>query len=351
VNTKIIPNKTEKIDFSLPIKKNTPGTTVVRIFIESYDDKLNDDTIAFKTIVLPAPGGSLLSSSSKSTKALYQPSKTFDVTVLNQPVIYDFTSPRAFGNADYNATSGANKGWRVSTMAFTKSKRSISGSSFTAPNASNQLEVQFATSDSTLEDSTITLAVKYTDNASGCDTVINRDILIYPSIKPNFTPPLKICDNDNVLFENRSAVRSGSMEFLWDFGTGNPGDTSNAPEPVFVFPKKGTYNVKLTAKTMPYGFAFSNTISVTVNEIPAVQFTRENACEGQKIILKNLTTPSNSQVLWNFGNGTQSNTWSPSVKYAKAGTYLITLSANLNGCNAFQPKEFINLTDPLPNSN
>ncbi len=334
VNTKIIPNKTEKIDFSLPIKKNTPGTTVVRIFIESYDDKLNDDTITFKTIVLPAPGGSVFTSSSKATKALYQPSKTFDVTVLNQPVIFDFTPPRAFSNADYNATSGTKSGWMVSTMAFTKSKRSISGSSFIAPTTSNQLEVQFVTTDSTLEDSTITLAVKYTDNASGCDTVINRDILIYPSIKPNFISPPKICDMDNVLFENSSQVRSGSMEFLWDFGTGNSADTSNAPEPVFIFPKKGTYNVKLTAKTMPYGFAFSNTYTVTVNEIPEIKFTRENACEGQKITLQNFTTPSNSRVTWNFGDGTQSNVWSPSVKYAKAGTYLITLTANLNGCNA-----------------
>ena len=349
VTSRIIPDKTEKIDFKFPIKKNTVGKTTIKIFLDANDDKLTDDTLTFTTTVLPAPGGSLFSASSKPTKALYQPNKLNDVTVINQPIIFDFTAPRAFKNNQYDASAGTTNGWQISTSAFTKSKRTISGSSFTAPTSSNNLEVQFVTSDSTLEDSTITLAVRFIDNSTGCDTTLTRNILIYPTIKPNFIFPAKICDGDNVLFENRSTVRSGSMEFHWEFGTTNSGDTSNAPEPVFEFPKKGTYNVKLLAKTLPYGFTFSKTITVTVNEIPSIKFTKVNACEGQKINFQNSTTPSNSQVSWNFGDGSQSSTWAPSIQYKKAGTFLVTLTASLNGCNAVASQRVYQFERPKSN--
>ena len=349
VTTKILPEATEKIDFKLPIKKNRVGTTTIQIFLDANDDNLIDDTLTFRTNVLPAPGGSTMASSSKATKALYQPTKLNDVTVINQPVIYDFSAPRAFNNSEYDASTGASTGWQASIMAYTKSKRSISGASFTSPNSSTNLEAQFVSSDSTLEDSTITLAVRFVNNATGCDTVITRNILIYPSIKPNFIIPSKICDGDNVLFENRSTVRSGSMEFHWEFGTTSSADTSNAPEPVFEFPKKGTYNVKLIAKTLPYGFAFAKTISVVVNEIPSIKFTKVNACEGQKINIQNNTTPSNAQVTWNFGDGSQSSAWAPSIQYKKAGTYFVTLTASLNGCNAVASQRVYQFERPKSN--
>lgn len=349
VQTRILPDKTEKIDFKFPIKKNQVGTTIVKIFLDANDDKLSDDTLTFKTVVLPAPGGSQFVASSKPTKALYQPTKINDVTVIHQPLIFDFTSPRAFNNNNYDASLNTSNGWQVAATAYTKSKRNIPGATFVAPSASKDLEVQFLTTDSALEDSIITLAVRFVDNANGCDTTILRNILIYPSIKPDFSVPMKICDGDNVLFENKSTALSGSMEFHWDFGTGLAADTSNAPEPVFVFPKKGTYNVKLTAKTLPYGFAFSKTITVNVNEIPAIKMTRQNACEGQNIVFSNNTTPANAQMSWNFGDGTQSNLWAPTVKYKNAGMYYVTLTATLNGCNAVSTQRVYQFERPVSN--
>ena len=349
VQSKIIPDNTEKIDFKLPIRKNQVGTNVIRIFLDANDDKLSDDTLTFTTTVLPAPGGSTYTASSKSTMALYQPTKLNDVTVINQPAIYDFSAPRTFTNSEYDASSGSTNGWHVATAAYTKSKRAISGASFVAPSSVKNLEVQFLTNDSTLEDSTITLAVRFINNATGCDTTINRSILIYPSIKPNFIVPSKICDGDNVLFENKSTVRSGSMEFHWEFGTKDAADTSNAPEPVFQFPSKGNYAVKLIAKTLPYGFAFSKTYNIVVNEIPSIKFTKVNACEGQKINFQNNTTPSNAQVSWNFGDGTLSNTWAPSIQYKKSGTFLVTLTASLNGCNAIASQRVYQFERPKSN--
>lgn len=349
VSTRIIPENTEKIDFKLPVKLNASGSSVVKIFLDASDDLLSDDTLNFKTIVLPAPGGSSMTASTKATKALYQSNKKFDITVLNQPIIYDLTAPRNFNNQDYNATTGTTQGWQASVTAYTKGNRSINGASLTAPTSSHNLEINFQTNDSTLEDSTITVAVKFTDNVNGCDTIIKRDILIYPSIKPFFVVPTKICDADFVLFENRSTVRSGSMEFHWDFGTGNSVDTTNAPEPVFQFPKKGNYTVKLTAKTLPYGFSFTKTMNITVNEIPQIKFTKVNACEGEKINFTNNTTPSNSSMTWDFGNGTKSTSWAPNISYKKAGAYTVTLSANLNGCNAVASQKVYQFDRPISN--
>lgn len=349
VSTRIVPDKTEKVEFAIPVKLNAIGNSVVKIFLDASDDLLSDDSLKFSTIVLPAPGGSLLSASNKSTKALYQSSKKFDITVLNQPIFYDLTAPRSYNNQDFNASTGTTQGWQVSVAAYTKGNRNVNGANFTAPSSTNNLEVNFQTTDSTLEDTMITLAIKFTDNVNGCDTIIKRDILIYPSIKPLFNIPAKICDGDLVLFENKSKVRSGSMEFHWEFGTGNLADTSNAPEPVFQFPAKGNYSVKLIAKTLPYGFAFSKSVNISVNEIPNIQFTKTNACEGQSITFTNNTTPSNALVNWDFGNGTKSTKWAPQTNYKNAGTYNVTLSANLNGCNAVASQKVYQFDRPKSN--
>jgi PKD repeat protein len=349
VSTKILPEQTEKIDFKVPVKLNTIGNSVVKIFLDASDDLLSDDTLNFNTLVLPAPGGSLISASTKATKAIYQPNKKFDLTVLNQPLIYDLSAPRSFINQDFNSASGSSNGWQVSIAAYTKGNRSINGANFTPPTSTQNLEISFQTNDSTLEDSTITLAVKFTNNANGCDTIIKRDLLLYPSIKPNFVIPSRICDGDLVLFENKSTVRSGSMDFLWEFGTGKSADTSNAPEPVFQFPAKGNYSVKLIAKTLPYGFAFSKIVNINVNEIPNVQFNKTNACEGQAIVFTNNTTPNNASVTWDFGNGTKSNKWAPQTSYKNAGAFTVTLSANLNGCNAVASQKVYQFDRPKSN--
>ncbi len=96
--------------------------------------------------------------------------------------------------------------------------------------------------------------------------------MIFPSATPDFKFPSKICDGSDVLFENKSNIKpSAALEYFWNFGTGSAADTSNAPEPVFRFPKSGSYDVVLTAKTMPYGFIFTKKTTVVVNDIPTVQ--------------------------------------------------------------------------------
>jgi len=336
VTQRILPGAIAKIDYNVAIPLNIAGPAKICIFVDAFDDNLKNDTFTFYTIVKPAPGGGKYTASTKATKALYQYGKTNDITIVNQPVYYNINAPRVYSNSSYNSTAGATTGWYAQVQAYTKGGRSISGASITDPSGSNDMEVKFVTSDNTLEDTMITLVLKVFDNANGCDTNIKRNVLIYPSIKPGFKFPAKICNGDAVLFSNTSIVKSGSMEFNWNFGTPSV-DTSSAPEPVFQFPKEGSYMVVLTAKTMPYGFAFRDTQTVVVSAIPTVAFTKTNACEGKDLTFTNQTTPTTANLSWNFGDGSANKTGvniNATHTYAKAGTYAVTLTASLNGCEA-----------------
>lgn len=350
VTQRILPGAVAKVDFNVAVPLNTAGPAKICIFVDAFDDNLKNDTLTFTTIVKPAPGGGAFTASSKPTKALYQYGKTNDITVVNQPIIYDVNAPRIYSNSTYNSTSGATSGWYAQVQAYTKGGRAISGASFTAPTASSDLEVKFLTSDNTLEDTMVTIVLKVYDNANGCDTSIKRNIFIYPSIDADFKFPSKICNGDAVLFSNTSKVRSGSMEFSWNFGTGIAADTSNAPEPVYQFLKEGTYKVILTAKTMPYGFTFRDTQSVVVSAIPTVMFSKTNACEGKDLTFTNATTPTTANLTWSFGDGSTDKTGvniNATHKYAKAGTYSVSLTASLNGCEAKMTQKVYQFDKPV----
>jgi len=195
--------------------------------------------------------------------------------------------------------------------------------------------VSFVTTNKSLEDSIITITVRVNDLGNGCDTLIKRNVLIYPTIVPGFTKPSQACLGENILFENKSTVTSGNMEFEWDFGTGNPDDKTDAPDPVFAYSKEGTYKVKMTARTLPYGFPSFDSTTFVVNPIPVVDFGKKNACTNYDLEFTSKTTPSSSNLSWDFGDGKGSSTsTNPTYKYAKNGSYVVTLTANLNGCIA-----------------
>jgi PKD repeat protein len=323
-----------KVYFPTPLVLNNAGPARIAIFIDLPDDDNSNDSFIFNTIVKPAPGGGVMTFTSKPTWAYYQPSKSNDVTVLGQVVNYAVNSPRVYGNSDY-VGNGGNNNWDASVQVRTKYGKSVTGATLTAPTSTNDMVVNFVTTDKTLEDSMLTIYVIVNDKGNGCDTVIKRDVLIYPTIVPNFTKPTQACVGESVLFENKSTVTSGNMEFLWDFGTGKAADQTDAPDPVFVFNTPGTYKVKMVAKTLPYGFPSYDSATFQVNPVPTANFTKKNACEGYDLNFNNTTSPSNASVTWDFGDNKGTSTSNaPSYKYSSKGSYLVTMTANLAGCIA-----------------
>ena len=95
--------------------------------------------------------------------------------MLGQPVNYSVNSPRVYGNADY-VGNGGNNNWDASVQVRTKFGKSVSGATLTAPTATNDMVVNFVTTDKTLEDSILTVYVIVNDKGNGCDTVIKRAV-------------------------------------------------------------------------------------------------------------------------------------------------------------------------------
>ena len=320
---------TSTYTFATDAKFNEVGLNTLQIFLSIPDDKTSNDTITFTTNVNPAPGGSVMTASATTTNTIYQLARP-DITQINTHSIYDFTAPRAYTNAGY----GSSLDWTADAWIETSTGFILPAADvvLTAPAGGTDMIVDFMTTDAAYEDEMLTLKVKFTDIGNGCDTTYENQIFVYPTITPDFTFPARICDQDVVLFENTSTVKSGGMEMNWDFGTGNPADKTQAPEPVFQFPSAGTYTVTLVASTLPWGFEQTKDYVITVNEIPTVNFTKLNACEGDDLTFTSNVTPVSSILSWDFGDGTTSAMTNPTKQYTSTGSYNVTLSANLNGC-------------------
>jgi PKD repeat protein len=348
ITDRILPGNSLKVNFTNKLKLDAPGVTKVMVYVDAADDNLKDDTLYLTTDVLPAPGGGFYRPSSKATQAFYQLGRPNDVTILKEPVIYDVQAPTKYSNASYGTTKGTHD-WYAEAQAYTASNRAVAGASVTAPSGSTDMEIRFVTTDATLEDSILTIVTRVIDNNNDCDTFIRRNVLIYPSITPIFGFPAQICEGEAVLFENKSKVASGGMEFEWDFGTGIAADKTDAPEPVFQFPGSKTYKVTLSAKTVPYGFTFDTTMNVTVNPIPTVAFTKVNACDGDALVFTNNTVPTNASMKWSFGDNTTATSKDATKKYSKPGQYNVTLEADLAGCVARVTQKVYQFARPVAN--
>lgn len=349
---KILPGDTGIFTFKNNLIFTSAGQNKIHIFIQMPDDQQNNDTLSYIATVLPAPGGTGFSFSAKKTSpnsAIYQKSMSYDVTILGVPVIYDLKAPRNYSNAQYGST-GTSK-WNASVSAKTTGGKVVSGMSFTAPSGSTDLEFKYQSSDSTLEDSTIVLKLKVTDVVTGCDTTYTRQVYIFPSPKLKIMVSANNCLGDTAFMKNTSTYKIGYLDYFWTFGTGNSADTSNAVEPNFIYSSAGNYTVKLIAKTKPYGFVFEKSSVLVVSTKPSAQFTKENACIGNDLKFVNNTTPSNSTMNWDFGdgNGSQVNNNSTILKqYTKAGTYSVKLLAVLSGCSASLVQKITIFDKPVP---
>lgn len=124
------------------------------------------------------------------------------------------------------------------------------------------------------------------------------------------------------------------LTYHWDFGTGNPADTSNVKNAPFRFTRPGTYTVKLKV-TSPYGCVKETTETVTVLQTAKGTITGDTqTCEGGSVQFSGAASLSgNLQWKWSFGNGaTATGQAVPVQLYTAPGTYNVQLVLNNGGC-------------------
>jgi len=128
------------------------------------------------------------------------------------------------------------------------------------------------------------------------------------------------CSPLSINFTNKSTK---AVSYLWTFGDGA---ISTEKDPTYIYSEKGKYNVSLTAKG-ECGVETSVNKIITVLKTPIAIFsvTPDTIMLPDQFVRCFNATENGDFYQWNFGDDSTSNAFSPSHKYAKVGTYAVSL--------------------------
>lgn len=168
-------------------------------------------------------------------------------------------------------------------------------------------------------------------NTCGVDS-FERKITVRPSAtRPFFS--LSRTEGCAPLTVSLTNYAAANATVTYDFGDGN---RYTNPNPTYTYTQAGIYTITQYASGT-CGFD-STKRTVTVFATPSVKFSyaQANSCKERKISFKSLTTPTNVNLTWDFGDSTQSGASNPIHDYRKAGFYHVMLFATnqTNGCRA-----------------
>jgi len=142
-----------------------------------------------------------------------------------------------------------------------------------------------------------------------------------------------VCEGEEAVFTNMSAVARGEMNFNWKFGDGQQSQSTNPRYGYNVGGETRTFNVTLVA-SVTGGCSDSITKTVTVNELPAVGFTIDR--RGRTVgVTPSGNTSNYTFKRWTFGDGGSSTEDAPVYTYnnVQTGRFEICFSAQSTaGC-------------------
>lgn len=150
-----------------------------------------------------------------------------------------------------------------------------------------------------------------------------------------------------VTFTNTS---TNATSYEWDFGDGTLGYDTN---PVHEYGTADTYTVILTASNE----CGTSTKAISVNTAPTADFSANptTGCASLVVTMQNESSSNAVNFTWAFPGGapSASNQANPTVVYAIAGTYTITLTAsNSSGSNTITKTNYITVKSaPVANFN
>ena len=116
----------------------------------------------------------------------------------------------------------------------------------------------------------------------------------------------------------------------WNFGdSASTSNTSTAKNPTHVYAAAGTYTIRLTATNSAGSASTTNTITVNASTTVVAPVASFTAAYGGKTLTEAFTdtsTGSPTSWSWSFGDSASSTLQNPTHKYAKPGTYTVTLT-------------------------
>ncbi len=185
---------------------------------------------------------------------------------------------------------------------------------------------------------TVTLTVT---DSKGCSHQITKSNFItvsQPKAKFNTLDTIG-CPNSNVRFINQST--GSNLSYVWNFGDGT---TSTLQNPIHKFLSNGSYTITLVV-TSPLGCTDSMTRTSYISVVtPLASFTVSDSigtCPPLIVTFTNTSINYISQV-WEFGDGTSTNTDNPSHFYSITGVYIVKLTVtSKGGCTSVYQKKIV----------
>jgi len=186
----------------------------------------------------------------------------------------------------------------------------------------------------------------YVDKESNCGDSAFAKVYVFPVYKANFISKGS-CVQKPVQFTNTSTMDMGSMLYLkWDFGTGIAADSSNNPNPSFLYKTPGNYRVIMYGITSN-GCEQYDTSTVTVYDKPPLSTTSDTLLCIKDSLQLRATSTSTGTYSWapNDYKILLPNTADPIVFPLKDTTYTVTFT-DQQQCVSTQ-SVFINVRDSL----
>ena len=167
---------------------------------------------------------------------------------------------------------------------------------------------------------------------NGCQNDTTKPVIVNPVPIANFSWA-NTCEGSSTQFTD--LTNGNPTAWHWNFGTGNPADTSILQNTNFIFPDTGSYQVQLVVSS---GTGCSDTLTqlVYIDSVPIANFTSANVCSNDTVHFQSISTSNPDQLLWIFGDGNSNNTNADQIShiYNTANTYTVNLVATYssNGC-------------------
>ncbi len=187
---------------------------------------------------------------------------------------------------------------------------------------------------------TYTVSLKVTDDKGCADSFKLATSFVIRKLNPTFwTADTSSCTTMTVGFV--SPVTPADVSFKWYFGDGG---TSTLHYPNHVYTTEGSYTVKLVLSTT-HGCSDSNIIANYINvRNPVARFTMSDSFRTCPPLVIQFTNSSLNAIdeVWDFGDGSSTNTHNPSHFYSYPGVYNATLTVkSRGGCQSQMRRQII----------
>ena len=192
-----------------------------------------------------------------------------------------------------------------------------------------------------------TISYQITSSSTGCINTDSLLINVHPIPTVHFDSLAVSCLNVPINFNNTTA---GNNTFYWTFGDGGNSTLAN---PTHTYNATGTYTIKLIA-TSQFSCIDSTQRIINVTEPPISNFAQSinSGCGPLQTSFTNNSIAQFSTYNWSFGNGTNSNLFTPSLANYALGilgdsTYYTTLTVTNNCGVSIHQDSIIVLHEPI----